>query len=239
MHRRPSTPALLAAAALALVPSAARALDADPWDAVLRAHARGGGVDYGALKSDAEAMRRLEAFVAAVADMPASAPLADWLNAYNALVVKAVVDAYPIDSVKDVPGFFDRRRHRVAGASRTLDDVENRVIRPRFRDARVHFALNCAARSCPALRPRAFRAGNVDRALDDLARRAVARPRHVRRADDGGFAVSEIFFWFRRDFVRDAGSVTAWIARHGVDDIGRVDDDDLARIPYDWRLNDR
>ena len=110
-------PAVVALAALVVVPSGARALDAGPWDQVLRAHAHRGGVDYAALKADEQAMARLDAFLEAAETMPESAPLSAWLNVYNALVVKSVVERYPLDSVRSVDGFFDGVRHRVAGHS--------------------------------------------------------------------------------------------------------------------------
>ncbi len=231
--------ALLLCAALmaALLPSSASALDADPWDEVLRAHARRGGMDYAALKADDASMAKLDAFLSDVARMPESAGLADWLNAYNAIVVKSVLDAYPLRSVRSVDGFFDEKRHRVAGAMRTLDDIENRIIRPRFHDARVHFALNCAAKSCPALHGRAFRQASLDRTLDGLVRRALRSRRHV-RVGDGELKVSEIFHWFEEDFVRDGGSIRGWLTSKGVDLSSVPASAEVGRIRYDWRLND-
>lgn len=224
--------------ALALVaPGQASALDSGPWDEVLQAHARRGGVDYAALKADAAAMAKLDAFLASVATMPESSGLADWLNAYNAIVVKSVIDNYPLRTVRDVDGFFDSKRHRVAGARRTLDDIENRIVRPRFRDARVHFALNCAAKSCPALHGRAFRQGSLERTLDRLVERAVANRRHV-RVSDGEVKVSEIFHWFHEDFERDGGSIRGWLERKGVDLSSVPASAEVGRITYDWRLND-
>jgi len=233
-----------AALALALVSTwtaaPARALDADPWDRVLSAHAHGGGFDYAALKEDEDAMSDLDAFLEGVAAMSEDEPLASWLNAYNAIVVRQVVEHYPIDSVRDVPGFFDRSTHPVAGARRTLDHIENRIIRPRFEDARIHVALNCGAVSCPALYPRAFRQGSLDRVLDRLAQRTVASRRHV-RVQDGSVRASQIFDWFSDDFERDAGSVLGWLRRYdGRDRLEDVPDGaDVGVIPYDWSLNQR
>ena len=245
MNESPSMPSIrplgrlltLALALALLAPGSAKALDSDPWDEVLQAHARRGGVDYAALKADAAAMAKLDRFLASVATMPESSGLADWLNAYNAIVVKSVVEAYPLRSVRDVDGFFDGRRHRVAGTQRTLDDIENRIIRPRFRDARVHFALNCAAKSCPALHGRAFRQGALDRTLDRLVARSLASRRHVRVADRE-LQVSEIFHWFHEDFERDGGSIRGWLERKGVDLSGVPASAQIGRIRYDWRLND-
>ena len=232
---------LAVALAWTVVPVPALALDVGPWDRVLREHARRDGVDYGALKEDPEAMADLDRFLAAVAEMPEDEPLASWLNAYNAVVVKSVVDRYPLASVRDVPGFFDRARHRVGGRMRTLDDVEHRVIRARFPDARVHVALNCAARSCPPLHGRAFRQASLDATLDRLARGMVGSERHV-RVRDGALEVSQLFEWFGDDFRRDGGgSVLGWIRRYAAPGAlsGLREEPTVRFIPYDWRLNDR
>lgn len=231
---------LLLAAGLLAMPRPAAALETAPWDAVLRAHANRGGVDYAALKADEEAMAQLDRFLASVAVMPASEGLASWINAYNATVVKAVVERYPLASVRDVPGFFDRVTHRIAGQERTLDAVENAVIRPRFHDARVHFALNCGARSCPALAPRALRAGTLDRTLDGLVRRALRSPLHL-RVVDGAPQMSRLFEWFASDFTANGDTVLAWARRFDARGVleGIPDDATPSYRRYDWRLNDR
>jgi hypothetical protein len=220
--------------------SNAAALDAGPWDRVLRAHAHGGGIDYAALARDDSARADLSAFLASVASMDESEPLSSWLNAYNAIVVSSVLEHYPLESVRGVRGFFDRTTHRVAGADRTLDAIENRIIRPRFRDARVHAALNCGARSCPAFPARAFREQDLSSALDRLARAMVASNAHV-RIENGRLRVSEIFFWFEEDFRRDGGSVRGFLDRYDATRrlSGVPPDAPLDRIQYDWRLNDR
>lgn len=231
---------VLALTLLAVDVSGAHALDAAPWDRVLAAHGRRGGVDYGGLKADAAAMSDLNAFVVSVGTMPDTAPLADWLNAYNAVVVASIVARYPIRSVRDVPGFFDTATHRIAGRQRTLDSVENEVIRPRFHDARVHVALVCGAASCPPLPGHAFRQATLDATLTRLARAVVASSHHV-DVQDGAVRVSEIFFWFADDFTRDAGSQLAWLKRYDASNrlaavaVGAT----LTRIPYRWALNDR
>lgn len=216
----------------------ARALDVAPWQRVLDAHTRRGGFDYAGLRADPPRRADLDVFLAGVAAMPESEPLYAWLDAYNALVVKAVVARPGLRSVRDVPGFFDRVQHRVAGRARTLDQLENEVIRRRFPDARVHAALNCGARSCPALSPRAFTAANVDGELTRLARAMVASDAHV-RVRDGALSVSAIFTWYAGDFRRDAGSVRAWIARY--DATGRLRalpaNAPVRELGYDWALN--
>lgn len=217
----------------------ARALDSTPWDRVVQRYAKRGGFDYAGLQADSAAKADLETFLQSVASMPESEPLSSWINAYNAIVVKAVTDRYPIRSVRDVPGFFDRLRYRVAGQQRTLDAIENQIVRPRFHDARVHMVLNCGARSCPPIYNRAFREASLTQTLDQIARRIVASDNHVRWRN-GQLALSSIFTWFRDDFVRDGGSVLGWIRRY--DQAGRLasvpDAAPQTQLPYNWQLND-
>lgn len=221
-----------------LAPAAASALDVEPWERVLRAHARGEGMDYAALARDEAARADLRRFLDAVAAMPEDEPLASWLNAYNAIVVAEIVERWPLESVMRVPGFFDRERHRVAGRERTLDDVEHRVIRERFRDARIHAALVCGARSCPALHPRAFRQAELDATLDRLTRAWLASERHL-RVEAGRVRASAILTWYRADFERDGGgSVVRWLRRYAPERMrGVADDARVEELPYDWSPN--
>lgn len=230
--------AILGIVALTLgAASSARALDLEPWDRVLRAHARSEGFDYAGLLRDEPRRADLRAFLAEAAEMPASEPLASWLNVYNALVIASILDHRPLEGVMRTPGFFDHARHRVAGRDLTLDDIEHRVIRIRFPDARVHAALICGARSCPPLHGRAFRSDGLDATLDALARGWLSTERHL-RIEGGVVYASAIFSWYRADFERDGGSVIGWLRRYapwrmsGVADGARV-----AEIPYDWSLN--
>ena len=207
---------------------------------LLAEYAGPGGIDYGRLHASLRGRQRLAKLVASLERMADDAPLADWLNAYNLIVIKAVIDHYPMASVKEVPGFFDGLKFQVAGKQRSLDDIENRVIRPRFQDARIHFALNCAARSCPVLAKRPFRQARLDATLDRLVRSALRSPQHLRRVGDQ-LQVSALFFWFAKDFQRDAGSVMAWIARHAPAKSlqGLPAQVALEQIDYDWALAQR
>lgn len=221
-----------------LAPGGARALDPEAWDRVLRAHARGEGIDYAALARDGSARSDLRRFLDGVAEMSEDEPLASWLNAYNAIVVAEIVERWPLDSVRRAPGFFDRERHRVAGRERTLDEIEHRVIRERFRDARIHAALVCGARSCPALHPRAFRQHGLDATLDRLTRAWLASERHL-RVEGGRVRGSAILTWYRTDFERDGGgSVVRWLRRYAPERMrGVADDARVEELPYDWSPN--
>jgi hypothetical protein len=236
--------ALIAAPTLILLAAgSAAAFDHAPFDGLLRAHVRGGRVDYAALK--ARGARELDAYLAAVAraelrGLSRPAQLAFYLNAYNALVIGEVVRRWPgIRSVKAVAGFFDKQRHRVAGASLTLNDLENKLIRPRFKDARIHFALVCAARSCPPLPSRAFDPRTLEQTLDGLARDFIRSPAGVRIAG-GELRASRLFEWYEADFRESAGSVLGYLARyHPLGKQLASGKLRLAFLDYDWALNGR
>lgn len=212
----------------------ARSAEADPapLDRVLGAHVRDGRFDYAALAADAPRKADLDAFLTDVADERAPG-LATLLNAYNAIVIRRVLGRFPVASVMDVPGFFDREKSRVGGREVTLNELEKEWILPEFRDARVHFALNCGARSCPPLGTTAFRAQTLDATLERMARDALASADFVSLRGDR-VALSSLFDWYGADFVRASGSVVGFVRRY------RPDVPENARVSflrYDWRLN--
>jgi len=234
---------LVAGCVLVSAAAPAAAFDHSAYDKLLRRYVKGGRVAYARIKR--EARDDLARYLAAVGKarlkgVGRDARLAFYLNAYNALVIKAVVDRYPIARVTAVRGFFDRLRYRVAGRRVTLDQLEKKIILPTFKDPRVHFALVCAARSCPPLRARAYRGRTVRRVLELLARRFINSRRGVRVAKAGRVAVSRIFQWYAKDFSRASGSVGRYLAkyhaRHAAALRRRTT---FAYLPYSWALNKR
>ena len=222
--------------------AAANALDHAPLDALLKRHVRAGRVDYAALaKRVAVLDQYLEGVAAQDASvLPGNAALAFYLNAYNALVLRQVLARWPaVKRVVDEPGFFDKQTHRVAGRTLTLNALENDVIRPRFREPRIHFALVCAARSCPPLQRRAFVARTVKRVLARLARGFI-RSRHGLRKEGEGFVASKLFEWYRKDFEDHAGSLAEYLARAAPQHAQALRAGAAITFgEYDWRLNAR
>ena len=217
-------------------------LDSALFDAVLTKHLKQGRIDYAGLRTDTTATAQLQGYVEAIARMPETEPLSSWINAYNALVVHAVLERYPLQSVKDAEGgdfrFFREIYYTVAGKKRSLDDIENGVIRPRFEDARIHVALNCGALSCPPLPPKAFQEATLDATLDSLARQIVNDGRHL-YIEGGKLIVNEIFKWFEADFARDEGSLLGWIQAYSDDPAidGLAADVTVEVYTYDWSLS--
>ena len=212
-----------------------------PLDKILQAHVKNGRVNYAAIK--ARDLDTLDAYIKAIgcADLEGlnrQGKLAFYLNAYNALVIKSVIHRMPLASVKGIKGFFDGARHKVAGKSLTLNDLENKIIRPRFKEPRIHFALVCAARSCPPLMSRAFTAKSVNRDLERLTRRFLNASTGV-VIKDGKVAASQLFSWYAEDFVKAAGSVAAYLAKYRPGDAEALGAKGLkiAFLEYDWKLN--
>ncbi len=170
-----------------------------------------------------------------------------WINLYNAATVDVVLAHYPVASIRDIrisPGLFaagpwGRKLLRIEGQELSLDDIEHRILRPLWRDPRVHYALNCASRGCPDLAARAFDAATLDAALDEAARAFVNHPRAVRRAGEG-LALSSIYDWFKADFGADEAGLRAHLLRYATGDARAALESGLrfARYDYDWSLND-
>ncbi len=232
--------ACLAVAALANGPAeAGKSFDHGTFDSILRRFVKAGRVDYSGIKRSA--LPDLDAYLGRVAGaeprgMSRRDKLAFYLNAYNAHVIRAVAKRLPLRSVMAVKGFFDRIEHRVAGRRLTLNDLESKVIRRQFDEPRIHFALVCAARSCPPLQSRAFTAGRLQRMLEGATRRFLNSKEGVQIA--GGKArVSKLFEWYAVDFNKAAGSVGEYVARYRRADRAALTSSAPAFLHYNWTLN--
>ena len=161
-----------------------------------------GLVDYRALRERDRAA--LDGYLASLAEvdaarLPREEQLALWINAYNACVFAGVLDRYPVRSVKNVMGFFDRIRYQIAKGSLTLNEVEGRGRA--LGDWRVHFAVVCASSSCPFLRNEAYAPARLDAQLADQLRRFLTDPTRGLRAEGDTLWVSKIFKWYAKDFI--------------------------------------
>ncbi len=213
-------------------------------DKVLGRHVKEGLVDYPSLKQDHD-------FSAYLADLSRIDPsvlvsreeqLAFWINAYNSLVLKGVVDHYPIKSVADVGllgkwSFFKGLKFDVGGRAHTLDQIEHGIIRPDFHDPRTHFALVCASGGCPKLRSEAFHPKLLDAELERATGDFINDPGKVRLDRERGVLhVSSIFKWYEEDFVKAYGSVPAFLGKYFKQDLPAGAH--LEYLDYSWALND-
>lgn len=214
------------------------------WAHVLGAHVNASGrVDYAALKAEPEPLSR---FVALLRDVgPESRPdlfdneakrLAYYLNAYNAFMLFQVSEAYPgVESVYDNKlAFFLRNRFEMDRSTTNLYALENDIVRARFAEPRVHFALNCASIGCPELPAEPF----VSSRLEEQLAKETSEFLHQRRnvvLDDGGVQLSRIFKWYAEDFTP---SPLQWV-RNQAPDLELPADAQVRFGDYDWSLNDQ
>jgi hypothetical protein len=167
-----------------------------------------------------------------------------WINLYNALTVKVILDHYPVKSIRDIspdlypPGPWRLELVQVEGEDLSLDDIEHGILRPIWKDPRVHYAVNCAAMGCPNLQPRAFTADNTEAMLDDAAREFINHPRAA-SVRYGLLRVSSIYDWYQVDFGGSEAGVIAHLRQYAdknlldkLKDRNKIDD-----FHYDWTLN--
>lgn len=198
-------------------------------------------VDYAALKKSGEVDR----VAAQLAAFPLGKltsreeKLAFYINAYNVLAMKMVLDHWPLESIKDVGSFispvWERPAGQLGGQAVTLDELEHRVLHP-IGEPRIHFAIVCASVSCPDLRAEPYTAGRLDAQLDNQVRLFLGNPAKGLIIEQDGIRVSQIFDWFRQDFAV-VGGVEAFIRRNRQDLPEKLPLKLKANIPYDWSLN--
>jgi len=172
--------------------------------------------------------------------------LAFWINLYNALTVKVVLDHFPVASIRDIdisPGLladgpWGRPLATVEGQPVSLDDIEHRILRPIWKDPRIHYGLNCASLGCPNLPLAAVTAENAEALLTQAARDYVNHPRGV-SVGDGPLIVSSLYDWYRDDFGGTDETVIAHLKRFAegatkgrLDAARRIDG-----YSYDWAVN--
>ena len=209
-------------------------------DSFLQAHVRDGRVDYATLKKDPAAINGLYAQVGAMNLSGASAAekKAFYINAYNLAVIHQVVANYPVKSPMDVPGFFDKKQQKVAGESLTLNELEKEKLLKPYNDARLHFAVVCAAKGCPIIDNNAYTAQNLDAQLDARAKLALNSSEFIRvNSGKKSVAVSKIFEWYADDFKKGGKSVLAYINGFRQQHIPGTYN--LGTYEYDWSLNSR
>ena len=252
---------------LLLLPVHAQAdFDHSAWDGLLKEHVRviGGGiatqVDYSGMAADRVI---LKAYLDEVAMVPRStfdswssaAQLALLINVYNACTVDVILEEYPdIDSIRDI-GFFlssawNQKFASLFGEQVTLDEIEHDMIRGwgRYQEPRIHFAVNCAAIGCPALRAEAYAGDKLGAQLEDSTKRFLS-DRSRNYYGNGRMYISSIFDWYEEDFEQGWGgidSVAEFLAEYvaelevdmSVANQLRADNIRIRHLKYDWSLND-
>ncbi|QNF32540.1 DUF547 domain-containing protein [Adhaeribacter swui] len=197
-----------------------------------------GKVAYAAVKKDAKSIQALTSKIGSMnlAEAPDNSKKAFYINAYNLLVIKAVTDLYPLQTVMAKPGFFDKTLHQVAGEQLTLNDLEKKKLLEPYRDARLHFVLVCAAVSCPNLASFAYTPEQINTQLDNRTKLALNNPAFIRvNTSKQQVLISKIFDWYKSDFLKNTPTALAYINTYRQNKIPETYQ--LGYYEYDWNLN--
>ncbi len=221
-------------------------------DKILKTYVKDGLVDYTGLTAHRQDLDRYLGEVAAVPEPDFETwterqRLAFLINAYNAYTLQLIIDHYPVKSIKDIGTFWrgpwDQPVVHLFGRTRTLNDLEQKILRVQYHEPRIHFALVCAAHGCPPLRSEAYGADRLAAQWDGQAREFLATPSKNRiAAGEHVVYLSPIFKWYGADFVKQSGSVLAflrpyWPAKEAA--ALAPGDFNIRYTDYDWSLNER
>ncbi|MCP4443078.1 MAG: DUF547 domain-containing protein [Aureispira sp.] len=202
----------------------------------LETNIKEGKVPYAQLKESPEAVTDLVDQIAKM-DLEGTSDVekkAFYINAYNILVIKTVLDHYPIQTPNDVAGFFDRVKHTVAGKKQTLNTLEKKELLQTYKDGRFHFVLVCAAVSCPPIANFAYTPEKLEQQLTQQTKLAMDNPQFIQVHEfSENVEISEIFKWYVDDF---KPSVKEFINQYKTEALPK--NYGLTYYNYDWRLND-
>ena len=207
-------------------------------DKLFKSHVSNGLVDYSAIKSNSAKLNALVKYVgsASLANASKQEKKAFYINAYNVLVINQIIKNYPVKSPMDVAGFFDKNKHKVAGESLALNDLENKKLRAVYKDSRLHFVLVCAAISCPTIANYAYKPATLEQQLNARTRLALNSTSFIRvKSADKKVLISEIFKWYKADFTNETGTLTAYLNKYRKTKVpvGYK----IAYYTYNWTLN--
>lgn len=206
---------------------------------LLQGHVQQGQVNYRSLRQSEAELQQLVKQIGGytLKEASASEKKAFYINAYNLLVLHQVLKHYPLKSVMDVEGFFDRQEFVVAGESMTLNELEKQKLLANYPDARIHFALVCAAKSCPPLLNKAYTPAEVEQQLQQQAVNTLRHNDFIRvQSKEQRVLVSEIFKWYQNDFLKEKPSVKAYINSFRLRPIPASYK--LGYYTYNWQLNE-
>lgn len=206
-------------------------------DSFFNTYVSGGKVAYSKINSSPETLNELtkmaESIVVSKSD--ANTYQAFWINAYNIFVIKGIIDSYPTKSPLDNDGFFDVIKHKIGGKSIVLNDIENKLLRAQFKDARFHFVLVCGAIGCPPLINRAYLPSTLNAQLDKQTKIALngsfLKVNTKKKRVEG----SEILKWYKEDFTANGKTEIDFINKYRTEKI--ASNSKLSYFDYNWSLN--
>lgn len=238
---------ILAGMCSAGLASASPAVDHSIFNRLLARHVNKGVVDYKGFQEDQKQLDQYLALTSRIDpdQLEHNERFAFYINLYNAWTIKLVLSRYPdLHSIKDLGSWFkspwQKKIVQINGREVTLDHIEHDILRPKFKDARVHFAINCASKSCPPLMARAFSGADLEQQLDQAAGAFIndGRSNYIKGQT---LYLSRIFKWFGDDF---KPGVLEFVQKFARGDLARAlnknrADLKIEYLDYDWSLNDR
>jgi hypothetical protein len=230
-------------------------IDHSAWDRLLKAHVttdRDGlnRFDYAGLKASGLGdLRKYLAQLQSVnpAKLSRDEQFAFWTNLYNAKTMEIVADKYPVNSIRKIrlslslyPGPWREKVMKVMGVELSLDDIEHKILRPIWRDPRIHYAVNCASVGCPNLQDQAYTGSALETMLEKAARDYINSPRGV-RFEGTKVIVSSLYDWYGPDFGGSVPNILAHIRKYAGPALsGRIAGvKQFSDYEYDWALNER
>ncbi len=208
----------------------------DEADALFSKYVTNGLVDYAAIKKNPKELNDLLAKAKEIRVDKSSAKTyqAFWINVYNIVTIKGVINNYPLQKVIDVDGFFDKTTYDIGGKSITLNDIENRMLRAEFHEPRFHFVLVCAAVSCPPIINKAYRPETLEKQLQEQTVKALNNLEFV-QLEGKKVLFSKIMDWYNEDFVKNGQTLIQFTNKYRKEKIS--EDCEEGFYEYDWRLN--
>ena len=229
-------------------------IDHAPWQALLDTYLvtdDPSGIhlfDYAALKTNEADRKQLSSYLKSLAgtdprSYSRNEQMAYWINLYNALTIFVIVPRYPVDSIKDIKsglidyGPWNLELFPLQGDKLTLNQIEHGILRPIWKDPRIHYAVNCASLGCPNLAAQAYRADNLEQLLEQGATDYINHPRGA-QVKNGKLEISSIYDWFKEDFGGNDAGVFAHLKRYARPELAAaLDNFDSFDDDYDWTLN--
>ncbi len=207
----------------------------DPWNLLLNKYvSETGCVNYTGFKND---LSKIEAYLVSLSSYEvqkgetSNKAKAFWINLYNAATVKLILDHFPLSSIMEIDNGkpWDRKWISLDGSIYSLNEIEHEIIRPTFNDARIHFAVNCAAKSCPPLANIAYTEENMEELLEKMTQRFINSTSNILTPNK--VQLSSIFDWYGTDF----GNLVAFLNRYAP--IKIRPNAEITFLSYDWALN--
>ncbi len=216
----------------------------DIWTELLQKYVTDGGqVNY---KGFIEEQAKMDQYLNLISDTPPGSnwsetdKIAYWINAYNAFTVKLIMDNYPLKSIKDIGdgmpminSSWDIKFFKIGDVDFDLNTIEHEILRKKFEEPRIHFAINCASFSCPKLRNEAFESNRLNQQLEEQAKEFINNPdKNIINKEET--KLSKIFSWFETDFTKKTTIKTFIKQYHSAFN----DQNDIQYIGYIWTLNE-